>query len=94
MTRRQGRWRRRLTVGVGLVGVYLVAAVATMALSDRPFRPLFDGLAPPVPYQWVNPPGENARDNVAPSAAGRESPWPSTAARSSTSPPRTARPSC
>ena len=45
--------------------------MATIALSDRPFRPLFDGLAPPLPYHWVNPPAENARDNVAPSAASR-----------------------
>ena len=66
--------RHQLAVGVGLAVVYLLAAVATMVLSDRPFRPLFDGLAPPVPYKWVNPPGENARDNQQPKAAGREAP--------------------
>jgi hypothetical protein len=71
MPRRYGRGAG-LAVGLGLVGVYLVVAVATMVLSDRPFRPLFDGLAPPVPYHWVNPPAENARDNVAPSAASRD----------------------
>jgi len=62
--------RRPLVVGLALAGLYLVAAVATMALSDRPFRPLFDGLAPPQPYRWVNPPAEVARDNEAPKGAG------------------------
>ncbi|MEA2827936.1 MAG: hypothetical protein QOG43_2375 [Actinomycetota bacterium] len=71
MTRRH---RGAIAAGVGLVGVYLVAALATMALSDHPFRPLFDGLAPPVAYHWVNPPRANARDNVAPSAASRDVP--------------------
>ena len=71
MTRRH---RGAMAAGVGLVGAYLLAAVATMALSDRPFRPLFDGLAPPVAYHWVNPPKANARDNVAPSAATRDVP--------------------
>jgi hypothetical protein len=64
--------RRPLVVGVSLAAVYLLAAVATVVLSDRPFRPLFDGLAPPVPYRWVNPPSENARDNQQPTAASRE----------------------
>ncbi len=64
--------RRPLGIGLGLAAAYLLAAVATMVLSDRPFRPLFDGLAPPLPYHWVNPPPANARDNVAPSAARRE----------------------
>ena len=71
MTRRRQLSVGHLAVGLALVGVYLVAAVATMVFSDRPFRPLFDGLAPPVAYRWVNPPGENARDNQQP-AAGRQ----------------------
>jgi hypothetical protein len=29
---------------------------ATMVATDRPVRPLFDGLVPPPPYRWVNPP--------------------------------------
>ena len=65
---------RPLAVGLGLAGLYLVAAVGTMVLSDRPFRPLFDGLAPTLPYRWVNPPAEVARDNVQPVAAAREAP--------------------
>jgi hypothetical protein len=66
--------RRPLAVGLGLAGVYVLAAVATLVLSDRPFRPLFDGLAPPLPYRWVNPPREVARDNQKPAAARREAP--------------------
>jgi hypothetical protein len=64
-----------LTVGLALAGVYLVAALLTPALSDRPFRPLFDGLAPPLPYRWVNPPPEVARDNRPPGGASREAPF-------------------
>lgn len=69
--------RRPMAVGLGLglAAVYLLAAVATLVLSDRPFRPLFDGLAPPPPYRWVNPPGETARDNQQPAAARREAPF-------------------
>ncbi len=63
---------RGLGVGLGLGAVYLLVAVATMVLSDRPFRPLFDGLAPPPPYRWVNPPAETARDNQQPAAARRD----------------------
>ena len=65
---------RPLAVGLGLAGLYLAAALATMVLSDRPFRPLFDGLAPPLPYRWVNPPREVARDNAQPVAATRDVP--------------------
>jgi hypothetical protein len=68
------RLPRALVVGLGLAGVYVLAAVATLVLSDRPFRPLFDGLAPPLPYRWVNPPREVARDNRQPVAASREAP--------------------
>ena len=63
-----------IVVGIALAGLYLVTAGLTLVLSDRPFRPLFDGLAPPVPYRWVNPPREVARDNRQPVAASREFP--------------------
>ena len=36
--------------------LYLAAVVATDRLDLVPVRPLYDGLAPPVPYRWVNPP--------------------------------------
>jgi len=63
---------RPLAVGLGLAALYLSVALGTMVLSDRPFRPLFDGLAPALPYRWVNPPREVARDNRQPTAASRE----------------------
>lgn len=62
-------WRRPLAVGLGLVGLYLVAAVLTLVLGPRPLRPLFDGFAPPPPYRWVDPPPEVAADNRQPAAA-------------------------
>ena len=68
------RARRPLVVGLALAALYLVAAVVTLVLSDRPFRPLFDGLAPPAPYRWVNPPREAARDNQQP--VGAEAAFP------------------
>lgn len=48
--------RRTLGAGVGLAVLYLAVLVATMTLQGRPVLPLFDGLVPPPPYQWVNPP--------------------------------------
>lgn len=64
-----------MAVGLGLAGLYLLAAVVTLVLSDRPFRPLFDGLTPPMPYRWVNPPREVARDNQQPGSSSRELPF-------------------
>ncbi|MCA1693021.1 MAG: hypothetical protein LC733_12815 [Actinobacteria bacterium] len=37
--------------GVGLALLYVAVAVATQLLSSRPFRPLFNGFAPPQPYR-------------------------------------------
>lgn len=48
--------RRTLRLGVGLAAVYLAVVAATMAVTGRPVLPLFDGLTPPPPYRWVNPP--------------------------------------
>ena len=48
--------RRTLGVGVGLAALYLAVLGATMAVTGRPVLPLFDGLTPPPPYQWVKPP--------------------------------------
>ena len=51
-----------------MVGAYLAAALLTPWLSGRPLRPLFDGFAPPSPYQWVHPPRELRAGNVVPKA--------------------------
>ncbi|MGI8808953.1 MAG: hypothetical protein ACR2KK_14155 [Acidimicrobiales bacterium] len=58
--------------GAGLALLYVVVALVTDQLSSRPVLPLFDGFAPPAPYQWVNPPPERAGDNVAPQPVERE----------------------
>jgi hypothetical protein len=65
---------RALRAGAALALLYVVVAVATSELSSRPVLPLFDGFAPPVPYNWVNPPPDRARDNVPPKPAEREFP--------------------
>jgi len=56
------------------VVLYAAVAVVTAGLSSRPFRPLFDGFAPPAPYRWVNPPKEFAAGNVPPQPAQRTVP--------------------
>ena len=60
--------------GAALAVLYVVVALATNHLSSRPVLPLFDGFAPPTPYQWVNPPPERAGDNVVPQPVEREFP--------------------
>lgn len=55
---------RRIVVGAAVIAAYVLAALA----SPLPVRPIFDGLAPPQPYQWVDPPPEFARDNTTPKA--------------------------
>lgn len=52
-----------------LAGLTLAAAACfSAAMGVRPGLPLLDGLAPPPPYRWVNPPTELRRDNKAPSS--------------------------
>lgn len=43
---------RRLAWGVAAAGAYVVVAM----LTPGPVAPLLDGLAPPTPYRWVEPP--------------------------------------
>lgn len=47
---------RTFVTGAVLATVYVAVVAATLAGTDRPVRPLFDGLLPPPPYRWVNPP--------------------------------------
>lgn len=68
-----------MTVRLGLTGallalLYGVVALGTSAISSRPVRPLFDGFAPPVAYNWVSPPPERAGDNTVPKPVERELP--------------------
>ena len=61
---------RRLAVGVGIAAVY--AAVVLAGVGPVPVRPLYDGLAPPQPYRYVNPPDEFKDSNEPPLTARRE----------------------
>ncbi|HVE92794.1 MAG TPA: hypothetical protein VNE62_10945 [Actinomycetota bacterium] len=50
MTRKVWLW------GLAAATLYAAVAAATFGTNTLPSRPLFDGLAPPVPYNWVEPP--------------------------------------
>ena len=52
--------------GLGLAVVYVLVALVTPTLTGRPLLPLFDGFAPPAPYNWVNPPPGLEDDNSPP----------------------------
>jgi hypothetical protein len=67
-----GRRGRALAAGAGLAGVYVLVALATSHVSGRPVLPLFDGFAPPAPYNWVNPPPGFAKDNQKPADATQD----------------------
>lgn len=58
--------RRRIAYGLGAAGVYVAAAFVLSATGIVPIRPLYDGLAPPAPYRYVNPPADLADDNEQP----------------------------
>jgi len=58
-----------LLAGVGIVVLYLAGAAVSGRASILTRRPLLDGLAPPTPYRWVNPPPELAAGNKAPASA-------------------------
>jgi len=55
-------------MAAGVLAVYLVVAAGTVLLSGRRVLPLFEGVGPPAPYQWVNPPPEFAAANVKPAS--------------------------
>ena len=58
--------RRIVATGVLVAGAYVVAAAISGHLSPLARRPVLDGLAPPAPYRWVDPPSALAADNRAP----------------------------
>jgi hypothetical protein len=64
-----GRSRLVLLAGVGIVVLYLAGAVLSGRASILARRPLLDGLAPPTPYRWVNPPPGLAAGNRRPASA-------------------------
>jgi len=61
--------RRRAALGVAgaaIVVGYVATTLLTGAWSGRQVRPLFEGVGPAQPYQWVKPPPQFAATNVAP----------------------------
>jgi len=64
--------RRRIAAFV--VAAYVVAAVATVRLTDHHVRPLFESIGPAPKYQWVDPPSQFAAGNVKPHPVTRELP--------------------
>jgi hypothetical protein len=58
--------RTVLAIGIAVVAVYVAAAWFSGSLSPLARRPLLDGLIPPAPYRWVDPPPELASTNVDP----------------------------
>jgi hypothetical protein len=66
--KRRERPSTALLIGVGIVLLYLAGAAVSGRASILARRPLLDGLAPPTPYRWVNPPPALAAGNKAPAA--------------------------
>ena len=60
------RRTRTIAAGVAVVAFYFASAWFSGHLSPLARRPLLDGLAPPTPYRWVDPPPELASTNLAP----------------------------
>ena len=65
---RQSRAGLALLAGVGIVALYLAGAAVSGRASILHRRPLLDGLAPPTPYRWVNPPPDLAAGNKPPAS--------------------------
>jgi hypothetical protein len=57
-----------LLAGFGIVLLYLAGAAVSGGASILARRPLLDGLAPPAPYRWVNPPPDLAAGNKPPAS--------------------------
>jgi hypothetical protein len=53
-------------IGAVVLALYVLVSLATLALSHQHVRPLFEGIGPNAPYQWVNPPKAFAATNVTP----------------------------
>jgi hypothetical protein len=67
---RSGRLARA-GLGAAVVTVYLAAAVISGRLSPLARHPLLDGFQTAVPYNWVNPPPDQAGSNKQPSSAAK-----------------------
>lgn len=63
------RRRRIYAAGLAIAAIYLLVAGASFSGGLLPRAPVLDGLGPPPPYQWVNPPPSRVKDNKPPGAA-------------------------
>jgi hypothetical protein len=61
---------RALAWGLAIVALYVAGGIVSGHLSPLARRPLLDGIIPPLPYRWVDPPPELADTNLPP-ASGR-----------------------
>lgn len=61
--------RGSVATGALAVAAYLAGAGLTSALSVAPVRPVYDGLAPSMPYRYVDPPADLEADNEEPTSA-------------------------
>jgi hypothetical protein len=66
------RSRAALLAGIGIVVLYLAGATLSGRASLLARRPLLDGLAPPTPYRWVDPPPGLAASNKPPASISFE----------------------
>lgn len=57
---------KKVLVGLIVIGAYLTTALVSFRLGLLHDRPLYDGLAPPVPYRFVNPPEDLKDENAKP----------------------------
>jgi hypothetical protein len=60
--------RTIVATGIAIVGLYAALAVISGRLSPLARGPLLDGIGPPQPYRWVNPPPDLASANLPPSS--------------------------
>jgi len=66
---------KTLRVGAGIVALYVVVCAATIGLSTHHVRPLFEGIGPAAPYEWVKPPPLFAPGNVTPTSSSTDIPF-------------------
>jgi hypothetical protein len=60
---------RVVVIGLILAAAYLLVGGLSFRGGLLPRAPVLDGLQPPAPYQWVNPPPDRRKDNKPPSGA-------------------------
>jgi hypothetical protein len=60
--------RKAVVAGLVFVTVYAASAALSGHLSPLAKGPLLDGIGPPQPYRWVNPPPDLASTNQPPSS--------------------------